>query len=291
MSFLQSPEWEEIQKKMGRPVKRLGPVLVIRHDLPLDFNYLYAPRPGEFSESFFSAAAELIKEGNSLFIKIDPSLPWLPSLGGVPSFSIQPRQVAVVDCRVSEEEILVRMHPKMRYNVRLAAKRGVEVFRVPSAEALQRLGDFLGLVGETAKRDGFSLHSEEHYRILLEVMSGDFENNLWLADFGGRVVGGVVVNFFRPTGEVTYLHGGSSGEHREVMASHLLHWEIIRETRRRGFASYDLGGVDEKRWPGVTRFKKGFGGDIVNFPETRDFVFRRGWYALYALRRRFLRRD
>ena len=46
--FLQSWEWGEFQKSLGRKVWRLGDcenwaALVIRHDLPLGKNYLYCP--------------------------------------------------------------------------------------------------------------------------------------------------------------------------------------------------------------------------------------------------------
>lgn len=294
MTFLQSPEWEEIQKRMGRPVKRIGPVLVIRHDLPFGFNYIYAPRPEGLSPEFFSGAKVFANENESIFLKIDPAdsphfntVQYL-SMGGRKAFSLQAPATVVIDCKKSEEELLSAMHPKTRYNIHLAERHGVRARRASDEESFSA---FWGLLTETAGRDGFSPHPKEHYRALLEVKSSNFKNQLWFAEHKSNLAAAAIINTYRPSGVATYLHGASYYEMRELMAPYLLHWEIIREAMRRGFVSYDLGGIDEQRWPGLTRFKKGFGGDIVDFPETRDFVFRKGWYALYALRRRFLRRD
>lgn len=296
-SFLQSPEWEEIQKKMGRPVKRIGPVLVIKHDLPFGFNYIYAPRPERLGDDFFSEVKDFAGENRSIFLKIDPAdSPYFNtaqylSMGGRKAFSLQAPATVVIDCKKSEEELLSAMHPKTRYNIRLAERKGVKVRRLEAADVPEGLERFWNLVTETARRDKFCAHPKEHYRCLLETASGDFENQLWFAEHGDDLIAAAIVNVYRPSGTAAYLHGASVYKMRELMAPHLLHWEMIRETRIRGFEKYDLGGIDEQKWPGITRFKKGFGGDIVSFPEARDFVFREGWYALYALRRRFLRGD
>jgi lipid II:glycine glycyltransferase (peptidoglycan interpeptide bridge formation enzyme) len=65
------------------------------------------------------------------------------------------------------------------------------------------------------------------------------------------------------------------------MAPFLLQWTLIQEAKRRGFRYYDFNGIDENKWPGVTRFKRGFGGRVVNFPGTFDLVFSDYWYKAY----------
>lgn len=282
MSFLQSREWEEIQRKIGRPVKRLGPVLVIRHDLAYGFNYLYSPRPQSLSKDFFDAAEKYAREQGSIFLKVDPDS-FEPQVwaGGRPALSLQSEQSAVVDCRINENDLFATVHPKTRYNIRVAMKHGVSVSRFRGEEAEKVFDSFWGIMRETAKRDNFFLHPEKHYRALFEVGNENFKNELWLAERRGEVIAAAIVNWFLPASAATYLHGASSDAHREVMAPHLLHWEIIREVRRQGFSQYDLGGIDEVKWPGLTRFKNGFGGATLKFPESRDFVFRPALYQLY----------
>ena len=70
------------------------------------------------------------------------------------------------------------------------------------------------------------------------------------------------------------------------MAPYLLHRRIIEEARKRGMERYDLWGIDEIHWPGVTRFKRGFGGEEKYYPNAVDIVFRPIPYMLYTVARR-----
>ena len=293
VSFLQSAEWQEIQERMGRATRRIMDVLVIRHDLPLGFNYLYAPRPPTLSHEFFQEAAGLAREHDAIFLKIDPTSPQLEignwKLEIQPSHSLQPRSTVVIDCRKPDAEILARMHPKTRYNIRLADRHEVMVRPVPAGESMRFLPQFLSLLNSTARRERFLPHPPEHYRLLLEVHNAQFWNELWLAEQGGTILAAALVNWYRPADTATYLHVASSREHRDKMAPQKLHWEIILQALGRGFGQYDLGGIDDKHWSGVTRFKIGFGGARVNFPHSCDIVFRRWWHRLYRLQRAFRR--
>lgn len=69
------------------------------------------------------------------------------------------------------------------------------------------------------------------------------------------------------------------------MAPYLLQWEIIKAAKGRGCRYYDFYGIDENKWPGVTRFKLGFGGEQVQFPGTYDYIFCRPLYWLYKFLR------
>jgi lipid II:glycine glycyltransferase (peptidoglycan interpeptide bridge formation enzyme) len=76
--------------------------------------------------------------------------------------------------------------------------------------------------------------------------------------------------------------GAWSGEHTELRASTLVHWERIRSARNAGYRYYDFDGITQslatrvlagekvKDTRGVEHFKLGFGGDVVLFPPTFD---------------------
>jgi len=51
---------------------------------------------------------------------------------------------------------------------------------------------------------------------------------------------------------------------------------------------YDFWGIDEEKWPGVTRFKKGFNGRETIYPGAYDLVFQPLWYKVYKLTRKIL---
>lgn len=47
------------------------------------------------------------------------------------------------------------------------------------------------------------------------------------------------------------------------------------------FKLYDLWGIDTQKWPGVTRFKLGWGGRVVEYPGAFDLVVSKLWYYAY----------
>ncbi len=291
--FLQSAGWEEFQRRLGRKTWQVSGKLIIRHDLPLGVNYLYAPRPSFVGENefnkFLSAASDVAKQEKSVFLKIEPAENFqfpIPNFQFYASQSLQPQRTLIIDLSKTEDALLAEMHPKTRYNIRLAVKHGVKVEKKFGRDSIKA---FFSLLGETAQREGFHVHDAHHYRTLFEICTDVFWNELYFAEYKGKILAVALANFYRESGTATYLHGASSREYKEVMAPHLLHREIMREARSLGFSAYDFWGIDEKRWPGVTRFKLGFGGKVVEYPQSIDVVFRPTWYRAYHLARRFKR--
>ena len=173
------------------------------------------------------------------------------------------------------------MHPKTRYNIKLAEKKGINILE----SGTNHFADFWQLISQTSERDSFRLHGINYYQEMLRLKR-DFIK-LFLADYKGRLISTGIFSFFGDL--VTYLHGGSADTNRNVMAPYLLHWQIIKTAKQQGFKYYDLNGIDEKKWLGVTRFKKGFGGKEINYPGTFDLVFDQGWYNIYRMVRKVRR--
>jgi lipid II:glycine glycyltransferase (peptidoglycan interpeptide bridge formation enzyme) len=65
------------------------------------------------------------------------------------------------------------------------------------------------------------------------------------------------------------------------MAPFLLQWGAVLKAKERGMKWYDFWGIDEKKWSGVTRFKKRFGGKEVSYPPASDLVLSKFWYKIY----------
>jgi len=284
-SFLQSAEWEMFQRRLARKTWRAEGKLVIRHDLPLGAGYLYSPKPIFDSEDqlkdFLEDAEKIAKKEGDIFLKVEPAENFQFSIFNFQfkkARALQPQKTLVIDLSKSDKELLHDMHPKTRYNIRLAAKHGV-VMKKGNKDDLEK---FLAMLKDTARRDGFHTHEKDHYKRLLEIRTDAFWNDLFFAEHQGNILAAALVNFYRPSMIATYLHGVSSRQHKEMMASNLLHWEIMREARVLGFGFYDFWGIDDKRWPGVTRFKLGFGGRTVGFPPAKDIIYRPVLYSLYS---------
>jgi len=62
----------------------------------------------------------------------------------------------------------------------------------------------------------------------------------------------------------------------------------ILEAKKRECTKYDFWGINQKKWPGVTRFKKGFNGQEVNYPGAYDLVFQPAWYRIYKIAKKVL---
>jgi len=291
-SFLQSWQWGNFQESLFRKIWRIETQglkgLVVKYDLPLGKNYLYCPRGpiGQSSElqSFLKEVKKIAKQEKSIFLKIEPErdLKLLDHKFRKSSKQIQPSHTVALDLARPEQEILSAMHQKTRYSIRLAQRKGIKI----KSGNHDQIDTFLDLLVETAKRNKFHIHSKDYYRKIMDVLEPEGIVKLFLAKYQDRVIAANLVGFFGKT--VTYLHGASNYKARQTTASYLLQWHIILQAKELGFKYYDLWGIDNKKWPGVTRFKKGFSSNEIIYPGAFDLVYRPGWYLLYNLARRIL---
>jgi peptidoglycan pentaglycine glycine transferase (the first glycine) len=194
---------------------------------------------------------------------------------------IQFRNTVLIDLHPDEEALLGRMKQKTRYNIRLAARKGVAVRTgVP--------GDFFDLYrmyAETSLRDGFVIRPQDYYECVWSTFLQAGMLEPLIAEVDGEIVAGVMV--FRFAGRAWYLYGMSRDLHREKMPNYLLQWEALRRSRAAGCQVYDLWGAPElfvesdPLW-GVFRFKEGFGGQVARYLGAWDLPVNRLAYRLYT---------
>jgi lipid II:glycine glycyltransferase (peptidoglycan interpeptide bridge formation enzyme) len=204
----------------------------------------------------------------------------------------------VVDLDADPEEVLGRMKQKTRYNVRLAARKGVTVRAGGEAD----LPAFFQMMEVTAGRDQFGIHSRAYYETVHRLFVPSGRGRLLLAEHEGELLAGLVVLRFSET--AIYMYGASSDEKRNLMPTYLLQWEAMRWAREQGCRTYDLWGVPDEDeatleaefaarndglW-GVYRFKRGFGGRLVRTIGAWDLVYAPLRYRLYTAAVRWLRR-
>jgi len=288
--FLQSWEWGEMNEKENFKIFRVGiedgvrltaAATLIKKKIGV-FSYWFCPR-GPIIDSgsinfLFKEIEKMAKKENVIFLRFEPKLEIKnTNFRVVKSIDIEPSKTAIVNLQKTEEELLSAMHQKTRYNIRLAEKKGVIIKEGGNKD----FDNFCKIMEETVDRDGFRLHDKDHYRQMLSL-----DNNfvrLFLAEYNGKTVAAVLASFFGDM--ITYVHGASSNEFRNVMAPYLLHWQIMKIGKDNGFKYYDLNGVDENKWPGVTRFKMGFGGAVISYSGTFDLVFNKKMYDIYRILR------
>ncbi len=236
----------------------------------------------------------LCRRHRAFFLKVEPNASQgkaLPELGFRTSLQCyQPKATLVVDLTPSLDDIAAQQKPKTRYNIGLAARRGVTVRQGGPAD----LPALYPIMADTARRDGFIIRAPQYYQLALEVM-GD-RLRLFLAEYQGQLLAGIFVSCFGP--EAIYLYGASSNQQRSLMPNHLLQWEAMKWAKEQGCARYDLWGIPEaatldegeeaapgddpgKNLWGVYRFKAGFGARPVRFAGSFDYVFSPGRYFLW----------
>ncbi|RLC38801.1 hypothetical protein DRH27_01380 [Candidatus Falkowbacteria bacterium] len=311
--FLQSWEWGEFQKKSGFEILRLGVeekgglvgvATLIKKNLGMGQSYFYCPRGPivnniqyptinnqttsnnqvlnnrNILEFLFEEIKRIARNEKVLFLRFESGIKYPLSIIHYPitkTIDVQPAKTIILDLTKTEDELLNAMHQKTRYNIRLAERKGVKVRIVDAQNFTSDFEMFWQIMEETVKRDKFRLHSKEHYRRMLQV-----DNNfvkLILAEYQGKIIAGNILIFFGDT--ATYVHGASANEYRNAMAPFSLQWKAIKLAQEQGYKYYDFYGIDEDKWPGVTRFKKGFGGKEINLPGTYDLIFNKKWYKLY----------
>lgn len=255
--------------------------------------------PGQV-RSILTAVTDEARLRHAVFVRIEPNLQddersgpdkLLEEMGYRPvDRSIQPRRTIVVDIAGTEDEIIGRMKQKTRYNIRLAARKGVTVRQGGRAD----LDAFVLLMQATGSRQDFGVHSPDYYRVAYDQFAASGRVGLLLAEYRGRPLAALMVFTLGKT--AWYLYGASTNEERQRMPAYLLQWEAMRWARARGCTQYDLWGVpdedeetleagiadrSEGLW-GVYRFKRGFGGRLIRWAGAYDRVFNRPLYWLFS---------
>lgn len=250
----------------------------------------YAPRgpvfstPGEFQQIIL-LAKEYCREHKGYLLRVDPPVSTedrafrqeAKRLGfyfdSRNDYSLyQPKCVYQTDLAgLTEGTILSRFHPKTRYNIRLAGRRGITV----REGDLSYIPVFHAMMEETGKRDGFTCRSEKFYADFLRAM-GD-NARLLLAEKNGRILAGAIEVILGK--KAWYAYGCSFSEGREDMPNYLLQWEMIRYAMERGCRMYDFRGVEGQPEPGnpyygLHRFKQGFNADFVEYVGQMDLILR-----------------
>ncbi|MEO8083131.1 MAG: peptidoglycan bridge formation glycyltransferase FemA/FemB family protein [Ardenticatenales bacterium] len=148
--------------------------------------------------------------------------------------------------------------PKTRYNVRLAARRGV-VVRCGGQDDLDA---FYELYATTAARQGFGIRARAYYLDVWSSYLAAGDAVVLMAERDGRALAGAIPIRFGTT--AWYLYGASADEGREDMAPYAVMHACLRWAAERGCTTFDWWGgptTADAADPlaGVGRFKEGFG--------------------------------
>jgi peptidoglycan pentaglycine glycine transferase (the first glycine) len=294
--FMQSSFWAEFKRAEGYTPLRYGffrDETLIGGATLLDYpaapgqpNLLLCPEgpvlPWDDTETTRNGLRQILRAaerdaGSAVGLRIEPHLP--PSKPSVlrnwqrAPLDLAPLHTLMVDISRSNDDLLAQMKPKGRYNLRLAHRHGV---MVRQSERQEDLRLFYDLFEDTSRRQEFF---GEPYGFFLNLGATLFPKqhaSLFIAEWQGIVLAASVVIFYGR--RATYLYGGSSPLHRNVMPCYALHFAAIEEARRRGCTEYDFWGIDpfglpDHLYAGFSQFKRQWGGEVVASLGAHDHLF------------------
>jgi lipid II:glycine glycyltransferase (peptidoglycan interpeptide bridge formation enzyme) len=302
--LLQHGSWGALKAQFGwtpvRVVAGNSGAQILFRQLPLGFSLGYIPKGpvGTDWEALWPEIDSVCRHHRAVFLKVEVDA-WADEFDAkkqlaqagfqASSHNLQPPRTAIVDISPEEDEILVRMKQKTRYNIRLAARKDVEVH--PSDD----LDAFTDLMAVTGERDDFGVHTPEYYRQAYQLFHPLGMCKMFIAVYQGQPLAGIMV--FANGERAWYLYGASNNLERNRMPTYLVQWEAIRWAKEQGCTSYDLWGVPDTEpetleaefmqrsdglW-GVYRFKRGFGVEIKRAVNAWDKVYNSLAYLGYRM--------
>lgn len=289
--FMQSWAWADFKEMEGYQTFRYG--LFIEQELVGGCIFYFYPHPSKAKLLIAPGGAllppgmekkgmnllvekvELLaKEIGIIALRVEPLLAEKPDyLSGfvrAPA-DLLPSETLLIDLRLTEAEMLAAMKSKGRYNLRLSWRYGVETEFSTNSQVIPV---FYDLFWETVKRQQFF---GEPYGFFINLCQTLFQANMaeiGLAKWQGKILAAVLIVYWGNC--ATYLYGGRSFTHPEVMATYSLHWAAMQGAKARGCTFYDFYGFTSDpnhSYAKFSRFKSQFGGIPITTIGAHDYFF------------------
>ncbi len=300
-NFLQSWDWGEFHKRLGKVIVRrgfyedkklIGVMLSIVEDAKRG-RYLTVPGGPIIDwdnkalvDASFAEMKRIALSARCVFIRIRPQL--VTSDLAIKIFRehgcrnapmhLHAELSSILDITKSDDSLLAKMRKTTRYEIRKAEKLGIKV-QVSRDE--RDIKDFYDLQMRTAKRQEFVPFSYSFLAEQFEVFLVGGNALLYTALYEGKVLARAFIIFYGQ--EAVYHYGASTEDGRKYPGAYLLQWEAIKEAKRRGMTRYNFWGVapveeHDHRFYGVSVFKRGFGGEDAAYLHAQDLVIDNLWY-------------
>ncbi len=298
-ALFQSWSWGEVQKRLGSTVTRYGifekdtligvmqTVLVrarrgsflhVRHGPVIEKSAVRAWKP---AIAFLSAEARKL---GCWFVRVSPLLRETPASRALfASLHARPAAIHrmdgeycwVLDLDASTDQLLSAMRKTTRYEIRRAEREHVEVYSTQNPKYLQ---DFFSLYEATSSRHGFVPHTG--IREEFDVFAKQKQAMLYVGKYEGKPLASAIILYYG--NQAIYHHGASASNRASV--SYAIQWEAIQDAKKRGMKVYNFWGIapqdsPKHPWRGITLFKTGFGGRLVEYTHAQDIPVS-PWYIL-----------
>lgn len=231
------------------------------------------------AKEVIAQVAKVAKEEKCVFARIRPqleatgqNLAILEKLGLKKSpMHLAAEHTVMIDLTISEDDLLAGMRRQTRYEVRRALKQGIKVEHSNSKEIFE---EFHKVQLETAKRQGFVPPNLKTLMAEREAFGENIEIYTALTEEGEKIAYGLIV---KDGLEGDYYEAASTPLNRKLPGAYALLWQVMKDLKNEGYQRFNLWGIappgqPNHRYAGVTTFKTGFGGKVVEYVPAHDLV-------------------
>ncbi|MEK7572992.1 MAG: peptidoglycan bridge formation glycyltransferase FemA/FemB family protein [Patescibacteria group bacterium] len=292
-NFLQSWYWGEFHKRLGQKIIRSGfyqnnqleGVMLSIIEEARRARHLIVPagpiinwKDKDIVSAFVKELKKIAYLNDCAFVRVRPQIisdDFSKKLFKDLGFSDAPMHLhaqltSQLDITKPEEEILANMRKNTRHEIRKAEK---EKIKITTSKDPKDIRKFYNLQVETSVRQKFVPFPYEYLSEQFRIFA---ENNLaflYNAYLGKKLLSQAFIIFYGT--EAVYHYGTGTLEGRNHPGAYLIQWEVIREAKKRGLRRYNLWGVasnPKHRFYGLSIFKRGFGGEDVEYLPAQDLV-------------------
>ena len=197
-------------------------------------------------------------------------------------------QTLVIDVTGTEEDILARMKPRGRRDVRKALRESPATCADETELAAESFEEYYDVMRETGARDGFSPAPCSDYEDMIRIL-GPEHCRVYAGRIDGRVVTWSIVTI-SGTRAVRYYGASRSETMRQHVTDKLVLWECNDLRDNKGCLDYDMMGIGNDFAPslmGLNEFKTKFAKNgVVDVAPDRDLPLKKTFYkALVAAKK------
>ncbi len=303
-NFLQSFAWGEFHKSLGHKIFRSGfydngklrGVMLSITEHARRGTYLTVPAgpiidlsQKIYASAFVKEVRRIGKENSCAFVRVRPQL--LSTTTSVKLFKalgfrnapmhLHAELTNQLDITKTEDELLSAMRKGTRYEIRKAQKIGVTISESINPDDIDM---FYQIQMRTAKRQDFVPFTKNFLKNQFETFVKEKNAVLYSSFFEDKLLSQAYVIFYGK--EAVYHYGASTDTGREYPGAYLLQWHAIQEAKKRNITRYNFWGVAPSanhRFSNLSLFKRGFGGEDVEYLHAQDLVLSYPKYLINLL--------
>ncbi len=308
VSFVQSLEWLDFQKNLGRKTFALG--IYNKEELvgicatvlikAKRGTYIYVRNGPAISwtnqdevTTLFNKLKKIAKENKAWFIRISPLIEKksleeqaLKSLKGVPCpmHDVEALDTWITDISAPEDNLLKQNKKGTRYIIKKAYKN--KNLSVAISNRLSDIDEFYDILKDTVKRQNWNAYTKEYIKKEFESFSKTNSCSVILIRYKEpnlnkvvNIAGGVFIHYANQT---FYHYGATLGKYNNLGGAYLMIWEAIKLAKSKNHSFFNFWGISPENkpkhpWAGLTNFKKKFYGFEQRWTHTLDIPISK-WY-------------